>query len=91
MKKKEKVILDRNIEAYEFYQEVMIKFSDIDYEHISNDKARRLLGSHCRIPRERQSIVIDQMIKCGFLKRENQKILEQDTEYENNIIEIVKN
>jgi Zn ribbon nucleic-acid-binding protein len=88
---KKKVTLDRNIEAYEFYQEVMIKFSDLDYQHISNDRARHLLGSHCRIPRERQSIVLEQMIKCGFLKRENQKVLEQDTEYEDCIIEIIKN
>lgn len=70
----------KKVVIYELIQEKMIKFTDIDYKFISNDKAKDVLGRFWHVPAWRHVAVIEDMKKCGYLRRKNQKILEIKSE-----------
>lgn len=60
-----------------YYQEMMIKHSDINYKHISNEHATKfVLGRIMRLPRHLQVRALNGMEKLNLMKRVNQQLLE---------------
>lgn len=58
-----------------YYQEQLIKLSDIDYKTITNARAKYVLGTVMRLPSYLQTITLSDMKEWGLLKNVNQKIL----------------
>lgn len=72
---KKDVVPEEILDLLEYYQEMMIKHSDIDHTKISNEKSKFILGSVMRLPKHLQTRVIYGMEKLGYIERENQKII----------------
>jgi hypothetical protein len=58
-----------------FYQEKLIKFSDKNYQYITNDRAKWILGRMMRLETWLQTKTINDMVELGLLEREGQQIL----------------
>jgi hypothetical protein len=66
----------KKVPVYEYYQEKMIEQSDLNQKEITNEKAKRILGSRFLLPSWLQIVTINDMIRHGLLKRESQEILQ---------------
>ena len=66
----------RKVSVFEYYQEKMIEFTDFDYNSISNDRARHILGKFFRLPDWLQIRTINEMVEHGLLRRNGKRQIE---------------
>lgn len=59
-----------------YYQERLIKFSDVSYKYISNDRAKYILGRLMRLPTWLQTITLNDMEKVGLIRRDDKRGIE---------------
>lgn len=59
-----------------FYQEKLIKLSDINHRYISNTRAKEILGRFLRIDSYNQVILLNDLEKIGLISRNNQREIE---------------
>ena len=72
----------KKVIVYNYYSKVLLKHVDLDRNLISNARARKVLGSFFHIPLWLQSSVLNEMEKCGVVKRRNQTDIEVNEEKE---------